>query len=1350
MRINRWKMNRVGFINFWLYDEEIFELKDGKILIRGSNGSGKSITTQSIVSFMLDGDRSPERLDPFSSKGRKMEYYFLQDGEKDDQTGYIFLELKKEETDQYITLGIGQRARQGKSMDFWGFVLSDGRRIGEDLELYRKVGDKKIPLTEKEMENKIGDKNKFASTQKEYIKMINKELFGFSQINYYEKLINFLLKIRTSKLSTGIKPVDVYQMLRDSLQVLEDEDLRVVADTLEIMDNMQRDNEKRQEAKKSLDSIKKEYDKYNRFILWKKATTFNTVQEEYKKLNNDFNMLLEDIKASKEVIDQANNKKIEIKKRKDEIEEEIKILDSMDLKKYASDLSNLEMKIDKNKKDLEENYKKLEEKKESLKRNQAKEREEKKKSDEIKYSIEKHILEMEEINEILMFEYGVEKLKREEIFYEKGIFDKLEETKNNLKVYSESIEKGLELLTKLRNLSNEVGEKEEKLNNLKLEKEDKEAELQNAIFLESTARDNLIESFYFLKEKNEFLKVSKNELDILTNLVKKYTGLVEAEEIKRIFEKNYNIKKEEFQNEIQELKNQKNIKEKEYVEENEELRKLKNMSEKMPERDAETIKCREELKKAGIKFLAFYETVDFKENLTIKEKNILENQLKNIGILDALVIAEEDREKAIQIIEKYNDKIITVAKNSKKTYFNSLLIENIDEKLKKVVEEFLNSISSEKESELENSLILTKDGYFKNGRIEGYSNDAQEASFIGENTRKLRLERIILAKEEKCAELFHYIEEVKKLIQSVESKILTLKEEYNNIPKFDNINTGIHLKKETEMLVKQITERFENEEEKLNGIKNEKSKINQEVISICKVIPQLGRNVEEYSEANEMAKKYMLAIYELESRIQKYSLCNNNILKIEEIEKEIEENIEFFYDSIKKIKNDIEKDQNSINKINEILNTTENIQATENLKKLEIEKNNLQNNYIELEKKIEKSKGKIEEQQKNCSNFEEEITKKQIIMNKAELLYKEELNLGYVLIKDKKIEKLEDALKLLKEREKEISLDTVNKKLLENFNENKSILENYMIGMEDIFEEDPLYCRKRSFIRVIQQGKKFSLYEFEKMLEDEIIQGEMAIEKKDKELILDILTGNIGHKINSYIYESKMWVKDMSKIMLEMETSMDLKFSLDWKAKEKLDENELNIEELESLLRKDVELLPIEDLEKISKHFKNKLKLIGEEVDRNKKSEIGYMQAIKKVLDYREWFDFKIYIHRVGKVKKELTNSEYNKFSGGEKAMSIYIPLLAAASAQYKKAKEDCPRIIALDEAFAGIDDKNINSMFKLIEDLDFDYIMNSQQLWGCYDSVKKLAIAELINMRDIKMIMVNRFLWNGKNKILE
>lgn len=35
----RWKMSRIGFVNFWLYDEEDFAFNDGKLLLRGQNGS---------------------------------------------------------------------------------------------------------------------------------------------------------------------------------------------------------------------------------------------------------------------------------------------------------------------------------------------------------------------------------------------------------------------------------------------------------------------------------------------------------------------------------------------------------------------------------------------------------------------------------------------------------------------------------------------------------------------------------------------------------------------------------------------------------------------------------------------------------------------------------------------------------------------------------------------------------------------------------------------------------------------------------------------------------------------------------------------------------------------------------------------------------------------------------------------------------------------------------------------------------------------------------------------------------------------------------------------------------------
>ncbi len=69
----RWHANRAGLFNFWYYDEEAFEFSGGKLLLRGSNGSGKSVTMQSLIPVLLDGRKSPDRLDPFGSRARRME-----------------------------------------------------------------------------------------------------------------------------------------------------------------------------------------------------------------------------------------------------------------------------------------------------------------------------------------------------------------------------------------------------------------------------------------------------------------------------------------------------------------------------------------------------------------------------------------------------------------------------------------------------------------------------------------------------------------------------------------------------------------------------------------------------------------------------------------------------------------------------------------------------------------------------------------------------------------------------------------------------------------------------------------------------------------------------------------------------------------------------------------------------------------------------------------------------------------------------------------------------------------------------------------------------------------------------
>lgn len=53
---SKWQINRVGLLDFWYYDEEEFDFLDGRMLLRGANGSGKSVTMQSFIPLLLDGN----------------------------------------------------------------------------------------------------------------------------------------------------------------------------------------------------------------------------------------------------------------------------------------------------------------------------------------------------------------------------------------------------------------------------------------------------------------------------------------------------------------------------------------------------------------------------------------------------------------------------------------------------------------------------------------------------------------------------------------------------------------------------------------------------------------------------------------------------------------------------------------------------------------------------------------------------------------------------------------------------------------------------------------------------------------------------------------------------------------------------------------------------------------------------------------------------------------------------------------------------------------------------------------------------------------------------------------------
>ncbi|WP_277409185.1 hypothetical protein [Lacrimispora xylanisolvens] len=288
MKTSKWVINRIGLIDFWYYDEEEFHFRDGRLLLRGSNGSGKSVTMQSFIPLLLDGNKAAERLDPFGTRARKLENYLLEENDgREERTGYLYMEFKRKDSDSYITIGIGLCAKKNKKLDSWHFIIRDGRRIGRDFFLYKELKNK-ITLSRIELANRLGDGGQVIDGQNDYMKLVNETLFGYENVEEYKELVDLLIQLRTPKLSKDFKPTVLNEILSSSLSPLSDEDLRPMSEAIENMDNLKTRLMELETGKKAADRINEVYQQYNRAVLYEKADRYLKADQEYREFEKEY------------------------------------------------------------------------------------------------------------------------------------------------------------------------------------------------------------------------------------------------------------------------------------------------------------------------------------------------------------------------------------------------------------------------------------------------------------------------------------------------------------------------------------------------------------------------------------------------------------------------------------------------------------------------------------------------------------------------------------------------------------------------------------------------------------------------------------------------------------------------------------------------------------------------------------------------------------------------------------------------------------------------------------------------------------------------------------------------------
>ncbi len=1336
--MERYKINRIGVLNYWLYDEEEFYFYDGKLLLRGTNGSGKSVTMVSFFPLLFDGNKNPERFDTFGSRDRKVEDYVLPptfDG--NENTSYLYMEFYNKEKDNYITIGIGLRAIRNRNVEFYGFAITDNRRIKHDFALY-KDRLRKIPLTKRELQTEIGSGGIFVTSSKEYKTMVNNLLFGFEQESLYSELINLMLQLRSPKLSKDYKPTKLEEILSSVLEPLNEFDLATISESIENMNKFKEKINDLTIENTAIRNLTNSFREYSDIVLYNKAKDYKETLNINDKLKSEKNEAEKSIIELKDNIEKCQKRIEEIKLALENTNYKITNLDAKDLNKLIEDKHQYETELSevKNKQAEKLNAVEIKDAKKI-----ALEKDIRKEENNI-YDLEKELKQKyEDLNELA-----------EEMHYDELLFylDELKEQKGqfNFSYLFKDLEnfkkKITELLKYVKTKDDLIAKKDEenqRINKLENTKNEIDKEKKNITQKLLKEVDNLKDKIYNLKN-NEVYNLEEEDITAINEIIDSLDN-TKSHKINDILNNRY---QEIFNTLTKEINiiNQKIDKESFLLENlNQERTKISNVFEK----DLEPNETKKYLIDANLDVKYLYEVIEFKEEIPQAIREKIEKSLKRMGLLNTFLVKNIPSNLDIKTFSNLVEKNNTIAK-----YFNI-----VDNNFKKEALEVLNSISTS-----EKGIKISEDGTYELGIIKGRVYESYELKYIGQNTRDKYLERLYAQVDLKINNSKNILKDLQEKLEKAKNSIVILKKEYIKDFPLDIYNQEIINLKEYDikekLLINSINEIIEN----INIIDNEIVKIDTIIETVRNHYKGLTtkEKLEEVLNIHDEVKETILTIKTLltETKGKEEMLLNfkNNLeetlISIDEINGDIA-----------KYNYDIENINNKIKLIEEKKESSEFKNILEELEKLTEQKKKLDQEKEQSISSLATNQKELEIASVNIDKINQELAINEEICRIKNKIFMDEYNLKYTNY-TADIDSFNKWFKDFK-ISKELSINQASEKILESMNNYLPKLQNYAGRKTNIliYEEkdiekyitneankemiNSIFTNARRIdIEFRYSGKLLNVIDLNNALELELETTKNLLNEEDRKLFEDLLINNVGDSIRKKIAASNAWIKQVKDLMESMNTSSGLSFSIKWSGKNKENEEELDTKEIVDIFEREPITLKEEDLKKITNHFRSKISIEEEKYEDNERN---YLEIIRNVLDYRKWYEFKLYFKRPNTEKKELTDKEFSKFSGGEKAIAMYIPLFSGIYAKFNSAKKDAPRIIALDEAFAGVDDDNILDCFRIMGEMDLDYVMTSQVLWGDYSTVKKLAICELHHLPSSDVVSIIRYKWDGLKRSL-
>jgi len=1343
----RWQPLRLGLVELYHYDVEEFWFRDGHLMLRGNNGTGKSKVLSLTLPFLLDANLSASRVEPDGDRGKRMEWNLLMNKRYERRIGYTWLEFGRlNNTGKVLTLtlGCGLRAIAGRpTTDSWFFITD--QRIGADLWL---TTPEKTALSRERLIEAIGARGQVFPTAQAYRRAVDEKLFHLGT-ERYDALVDTLIQLRQPQLSKNPDEGRLSEALTHALRPLDRAAIEDVAEAMSELADIRRDLEEIEAMRKAIGSFGIRYRRYAQVATRRRARTLRQAQTDFDNASRDVNTAQTELDEARARVTRYQSQQQSLAEQLAADEARLRVLRSDPIMRDANRLSSARDRAAECRGLMDEAAKRETLAGSQLTRETETTNRRRGQADTSRSTLMGSASSAADLAGDTGLADGHARALQG-ISLPDGVTDLPEAAITALlRQRRESEARRREEIAVIRKRLHEV----ESAVQARTRAQDARALYAEAFDTASEAArhaaENLLQgSAKLLAAWRQYGDTSQAlripEVDAaLDELELWHTTLSGINPMRVALERALQLLEQDFATRAAALAEERRVLGLEQSELHAERARLEAGEDQAPP----TPYTRDASIRAQAAGAPLWQLVDFASHVPSGARAGVEAALEASGLLDAWVLPD-----GTLIHARTHDLILTV----RPPIANSLA-DWLTPSIPAVgggaaidahtLSALLRSVTCAEDEPVEAETWISPSGQFRVGTVRG-AWTKPGARYIGhaarEAARRARLDEIATRLNELAAALVAQASAAERLAALREEA----RGEYARAPADDGLlrwhaenNAAEQRRREAQTRLGEAESKLAQADHALARARDDLS-LDARDLNLPVAIAELDvieRALGEYRvavmEIANALRQHKAALAELADQTVREADARESLGAAIEDHREKQTLLRAATETVTTLQATVGK------QVSELLSDIEATQRAHNKHDRELKDLRAQLVVVATDRGIAEQK-----HSELNAKLAERVHARQTAV---ETLQAYTQQTGFVAIAvpdlpladDTAVWSIEAALTIARRAEQaladipaeEADWDRVQREIGRDLTELQSTMSTHGHAATAEPSDHGL------IVRIVYQQRPERPDALEQRLDAELAEQRLILSAQERALLEEHLEKEIAANLQRMIRDTEERVAAINVELHKRPTSTGMRYRLVWEPLPENDENAVPGLELarKRLLNTSSDAWSAEDRRLVGEFLQARI-----DAERQRDERGTLYDSLARALDYRRWHRFTV---------ERNQDRQWKPLSGpassGERALGLTVPLFAAASSHYESSDPHAPRMVLLDEAFAGIDDEARASCMGLIREFDLDFVMTSEREWGCYAEIPGLSICQIVRREGMDAIFVSRWSWDGRER---